>query len=428
MKSMKSLAVIFLGCIVLSNTIMAESTNLKFSLDSAALEECGQLKQLRYFKKQGSIKLNDILLIEDDAPAIGKPKGAKDRSWFEKLHKGVMIRKDLILDDPRAYSGFLVFNGKETEDNDSPLHIKINGEHFLRPPSKYAHPFAKQYYTREWGRDFDNWFFVKIPVGVLKKETNEIILWAESEKTSWEIMVASEEEYKRGSFTRIHHPNRSAKSRDRGKNWDFKRLGWKDEIDGEYTIRLSLDRYVPQGEYVSPVIDLAEEWGKTGIKKRISLKRCRLHWAIDKPEGTTVEIAVRLGEKPHPASKSWSSYKKVKGLIQEWINPEGRYVQFKVIFKTKNPLVTPSLKGLSVESIIKKTFPSSPAVFRIVEYCNGKVIRPSIEFVHEDFLKLKDLRENFELDRVVTGAQTEFEAQLKLLRWAYEIPIKGLDP
>jgi hypothetical protein len=428
MKFMKSSAMIFLGCIVLSNAIMAESIKLKFDLDVAALEERGQLKQLRYFKNHDAIELNDIFLVEDDAPAIGKPEGAKDRSWFEKLHKGVMIRKDLILDDPRAFSGFLVFNGVEAKDNDSSLNIKINGIHFLRPPTKYAHPFAKQYYTREWGRDFDNWFFVKIPVGALKKGTNEIILWVESRTTSWEIMIAGEEEYKRGSLTRIHHPNQSAKSRDRGKTWDFEKLGWKDELDGEYTIRLSLDRYVPQGEYVSPVIDLAEEWSKIGIKKRVKLKTSRLHWAIDKPEGTTVEITVRQGEKPVPASKSWSPYKKVEGLIQEWINPKGRYVQFKVILKTQNPLVTPSLKGLSIESTLEKIPAASENAIRIVEFRNGKTIRPSIEFVHEDFLKLKDLRKRFELDRVVTGVQTEFEAQLKLLRWAYEIPIKGLNP
>ena len=41
---------------------------------------------------------------------------------------------------------------------------------------------------------------------------------------------------------------------------------------------------------------------------------------------------------------------------------------------------------------------------------------------------MKDYREWFELDKVVERAATEFEAQLRLMRWAYEIPINELNP
>ena len=66
--------------------------------------------------------------------------------------------------------------------------------------------------------------------------------------------------------------------------------------------------------------------------------------------------------------------------------------------------------------------------YRVVDFRNNRVIRPSVDFTHEDFAKLKDYRDRFELDKVVAGARTEFEAQLMLMRWAYEIPIKGLNP
>ena len=237
------------GAILLAGTAAGEPVKVKFSMGAAALEERGQLQQVRYNRLEHAFKLDDMLLVEDDAPAIGMPQGAKDRSWFEKLRRGVMARKDLMLDDPRTFAGYLVFNGLEMNGNEEPLHISINGKQFLRLPTKYVFPLAKEYYTREWtnGADFDNWFRVEIPSGTLRKGVNEIILWAESEKPGWEIMVASEDEYKRGSETRLHHPNRSAKSRDGGKTWDFDKLGWKDEIDGEYCIRLSLDRFVPEG-------------------------------------------------------------------------------------------------------------------------------------------------------------------------------------
>jgi hypothetical protein len=403
------------------------TVTVKYRLDATALEERGQLRQLRYFKADNAIKLDDMYLIEDDAPAIGMPEGAKDRSWFERLHRGVMIRKDLVLDDPRAFSGYLVFNGLEMKDNEYPLHFSVNGIQCLRPPTKYAHPFARQYYTRDWAGDFDNWFFVELPVGALKKGTNEIVLWSDSDDTSWEIMVAAEGEYKRGSDTRIHHPNRSAKSRDGGKTWDFDHLGWKDEIDGEYDIRLSLDRSVPEGVYISPVIDLAEVPGAGKIKKLVKLGSCRVQWDIDIPEGARTVISARIGENPVPTSSEWSSWKNIENLSETWDNTRGRYLQFRVDMQAYNPLVTPSFRGISIESAVEETPMETHIVKRIVEFHNGMVIRPSVDFTHEDFMKLKEYRKRFELDRVVEGAKTEFEAQLRLMRWAYEIPIKGLD-
>lgn len=401
---------------------------VKFGLSAADLEAQGQLKQLRYIATEQVIKLDDMLLIEDDAPAMGAPKGAEDRSWFERLHRGVMIRKDLMLDDPRAFAGYLVFNGVEVENNDHPLHLSINGKHLIRLPTKLAHPFAKQYYTSEWGAGFDNWFVVELPVGAFRKGVNEFILWAESEETSWEVMVASEEEYRRGSSTRLHHPNRSAKSRDGGRTWDFERLGWKDELDGEYAIRLSLDRYVVEGVYLSPVIDLAGEGGSPVIKKFIALKECRAEWDVDVPEGSRLGIAARVGETPLPSSISWPPFEEVGNFAKKWMNPCGRYLQFKVVMNTENPLATPALRGLSIETTLVEIPRRGNIFHRIVDCKNGRVIRPSVEFTHEDFAQLKKFREHCELDKVVEGAQTEFAAQLQLMRWAYKIPIESLDP
>ena len=94
-------------------------------LDAACLEERGQFRNLRY-DGAGAIGLDDMLLVEDDAPAIGQPQGAKERAWFEKLHRGVIVRKDLVLDDARAFAGYLVFVGTEADDNDHSLYIRIN--------------------------------------------------------------------------------------------------------------------------------------------------------------------------------------------------------------------------------------------------------------------------------------------------------------
>ena len=407
---------------------MSLKSNCRFSLDAAALEVRGQFDQLQYCEMRKAIVLNDMLLVEDDAPAIGRPEGAEDRSWFEKLHKGVMARKDLVLDDPRATAAWLIFNGREMDDNDHALHVSINGHHVIRPPSKIAHPTARHYYTTDWGGShFDNWFVVAVPVGALRQGTNEFVLWAESEETSWEIMVAADGEYKRGSETRLCHPDRSAKSRDGGRTWDFEHLGWKDEIDGEYAIRLSLDRSVPRGTFVSPVIDLATGGDTKGIAKLLDIDACRVGWEVDAPEGSLVEIEARLGDNPVPAAAAWSSFEPVTDSSKTWEAPAGRYLQFRIVMYARNPLVTPVFKGITVEATCRERKRRSTRRHHLRKFRNGRVIRPSLPYVHEDFARLNELRRRFELDAMVSGAATEFEAQLQLMHWAYKVPIDRLD-
>ena len=104
-----------------------------------------------------------------------------------------MICKDLVLEDARAFAGYLLFDGMEADYNDFPLYIRINGVELVRPPTQRAHPFARHYYTSDWGGShFDNWFVVEVPVGALRQGNNENVPWAESAQTSWEIMVAAD--------------------------------------------------------------------------------------------------------------------------------------------------------------------------------------------------------------------------------------------
>ncbi len=396
-------------------------------LDAGDLEERGRFCELRYAGDEGSIGLNDMVLVEDDAPAIGRPRGAEERTWFEKLQRGVILRKDLVLEDARAFAGYLVFVGTEADDNDQSLYIRINGVDLVRPPSKLAHPFARHYYTSDWGGShFDNWFVVEIPVGALREGENEILMWAESEETSWEVMVAADEEYQRGSETRVSHPNRSAKSKDGGRSWDFERLGWKDEIDGEYCMRLSLDRYAAEGTYISPVIDLAGEEGM--VKRLLELEQCCASWDVEVPGECEVEIRVRLGDSPIADAEGWSDFVGVEGFAVTWDKPTKRYMQFEAVLRTANPLVTLALKGVAVQSAVVEGPRGGDLFYRVQALRNGRVVRSSVEYAYEDFAKLADLRRDFELDEVVAGAASEFEAQLRLMRWAYKVPLGSLDP
>lgn len=407
-----------------THSALAAQTELNVALDASALEENGQLNELRYYLNAAYIGLNDMLLIEDDAPACGVPEEYPDSSWVEFLHDGITVKKEFMLDDARAFNGYLVFKATEVPGNAYPLNISVNGVAIQRLPTKQAFPLAKQYIDKRWSR----WFYVEIPVGALKEGKNEVLFKTDSPSANWIIHIAVEEEFKRGSLTRIHHPDRSAKSVDNGATWNYDALGQFDRVDGEYCIRLSLDRSVPNGIYTSPVIDLADTTGNDTIKKRVDMTSCRAKWDIDMPEGTNVSISARFGKSPVFSDEDWSPYKEIRvgELEQAWNNPQGRYFQFKVEMTTENPLATPSFKGFSAHSGFTVQSDSSHITTHITGMQNGHIVRPSYKFTNEDFLNedLHEFRRHYELDKHVAGAASEFEVMLRLLRWAYKIPVQ----
>ena len=401
---------------------MRRSKTIDLKLDACDLQERGQLRNSRY--DDAGITLDDRVLVEDDAPAVGQPQGVVDRAWFERLQRGIVLRKEFVLDDARALCASLVFAGTEPDDNASPLYLRVNGVDAVRPPSKWAHPYARQYYTSDWGGShFDNWFVADIPTGALCVGRNEILLWSDSVEPSWEIMVAADGEYARGSRTRFAHPDRSAKSRDGGKTWDSNRLGWRDEIDGEYCVRLSLQRYAQSGVYVSPVIDLA---GQSGIKNFLRVCQSHIRWDVEVPDECVARVRTRFSDSPLPSAVGWSDYAVLDGALT---SPEGRrYAQFEIELSTNNPLLSPRLLGVSIKSTLVESPQNGVLDFRFDRIENNRVVRSSVEYVYEDFAALADLRKDFDLDGILADASGEFDAQLRLLRWAYQVPLGALDP
>jgi hypothetical protein len=394
-----------------------------FSLDAATLEERGQFKQLSFYPDKNAIGLEDMVLVEDDAPGIGKPQGATDEVWFERLHQGIVVRKDLVLDAAAAKAAFLLFCGREATGNKAPLHLSVNGYDLVRPPTKVAHPEARHYYTTDWGgAHFDNWFVIPVPTGVLQEGENVFLFWTEAEETAWEIMVAADSEYERGSVDRTA-PGRSARSLDGGRTWDTEHLGHQGSISGEYCIRLSLDRYAATGVYRSAVIDITGS--DSPLKERLDISGCRAEWELDIPPDCRVDIRARLGNSPLPDADDWGPFVAVDDDAHYWEKPDGRYLHFEAELSTAVPLYTPLLKGLRLETQIRATATSTT---HLASYCNGRVVRPSFPFVHEDFAKVQPLRQQFELDRVVEGAAGEFDAQVRLMHWAYTVPIGNMDP
>ncbi len=417
MKAMHIAALILL--IALPNMAAAATSSLSF--DALELNREGRLSDLVTDRATNTITLDNSRLYEDDAPATGVPEGYDYRGveWKEDLVRGVVAKKILVIDDPRAISGRLLIKMIEVKDNMTTLTISVNGVEFERPASAVATPMAKQYTVADW----DRWFYIDLPVGALRAGENEIRLSSDSETAQWRVLIALEEEFKRGSLTRIHHPNRSMKSSDGGRSFSDSKLGTTDAVDGEYSIRISLDQYVPSGEYVSPVIDVTG--CDSPLKKLIRVDKIGCRFDIDIPEGGSAATYVRFDDSPLTDSPGWSDWQKVDNGAQSDFSGTGRYLQWKTTLSTANPLVSPRIKGLQIESEWEDISPNSGLGLAVHVDRNGHVVRSSCPFGYEDLMHpgLATFRETYKLDTVTDGAKTEFDLMMRLLNWAYRIPV-----
>lgn len=395
-------------------------------LEAAALDSGARLVNLRFQRAEGVITLDDAELIEDDAPATGVSEGMDlrsregDEEWIENLKRGVIIKKVLLLDDPAAFSGRLLFKGIEVKGNTASLHLSLNGVEFVRPPSAQAAPFAVQYTVYSPN---DRWFVIDLPAGALRRGDNEILMWTESETTTWRVLIALEKEFVRGSLSRTHHPNRSLKSVDGGRTWSDARLGPLGSVDGEYSIRLSLDRFVGRGEYISPVTDLVD--GPGALKRAAKVGPVSLAADIELPEGTAGVVSARFGTSPRPDDPSWTAWVPAGAAGGFPEQGDRRYVQWKAELSTTNPLLTPKLKGVRLAADWEPAFPGRPGGPAVRVVRNGRVARSSYAFGYEDLLhpELERYRKSARLDRIVEGAASEFEVMMRLLHWAYLIPV-----
>ena len=422
-KRIIKITLVFFLLISVYSVAPLESATKVTKLDAAGIENNACLVNVRVDNAGVSILLDDTELIEDDGPATGNPEGYDNPlEWKEDLKKGVVIKKILVLDKPDAWSGQLVFKAIEMKGNSTPLHISLNGVEFVRLATLSAYPFARQYIDLS---GWDRWFFVDVPVGALKEGPNEILMWADSESTSWRILIALEQEFARGSIIRTHHPNRSMKSLDGGKTWSDNSLGNMNSVDGEYSIRLSLDRHVPSGEYMSPIIDIVED--ECPFKKMVEISRTHIMFDTDVPVDTDVAVFVRFGSNPLSEDASWSEWEKVNIRDGASDNENRRYFQWKAELSTDNPLKSPLLKGITISTEWKKLSSNEGAGVQVNVIHNCHVARSSYISAYEDLLHpgLKTFRENHKLDRIIKGATSEFEIMMRLLNWAYRIPVSS---
>jgi len=195
-------------------------------------------------------------------------------------------------------------------------------------------------------------------------------------------------------------PNRSAKSCDFGKTWDYDHIGEQGFCDGEYLIRLRLSHYPSQGEILSDFINVGDLITENPIKPVFLLKDIQVKSDADLPPGTGIQLFLRGGSTPAYDSETWDSwkpmkeYRKMAGTENEW-----RFFQWKAILTTKKGLQTPSLEKVTITANIDITEVTGKQPSADV-LKNRNIIRGYYNYAYQpyDDNRLKHLREYFRLD------------------------------
>jgi hypothetical protein len=371
----------------------------------------------------GGVRLFNMDLVENDAPGSGRSELGvySDTVWGKNR-----ARKIFTLDDPRTEKAWIVifvYNGFTNQNTPKhPLRFSVNGNEGRIEPWD----FKKVIECYRW---------VEFPSSWLKRGDNIIDFYCPeitAEAEGWELHLARAEDFPAGGGDPARVGETSFKSFNDGKTWEKSAFGPDKKVRAEYTIRLSLDRYEKSGWLASPVIDLWKGDSRDFIVPQREIKKMKLTIESEVPEGTKVEYYFRKGSNPQPFASEWGEYQFIGSGPSLAFETGGadlnrRYIQFKAVLSTTNPLRSPVVKSALVEAELEQRVPKFKNI-SVIRAENPAIKYSSIEWEWEpwDRPEFQEIRKRENLDEVVAGCRTSFDAQVKILdyvsrRWQWMV-------
>jgi hypothetical protein len=408
-KNVQCCVTVIIVFLCMSVRAVAINVETKWGGDAGMVYENGFMHMLMKHST-GGVSLFNMELIENDAPGSGlrSEKGVySDNIWGK-----YQARKILNIDDPLAEKAWLITQfyhiGKY------PLQFKVNGHKSQIEVMKNSFPYRYTEFPAEW----------------LKKGKNVIelsCLEATTKDEGWEIWLSRADEFEDGGGNPEHVGETSFKSLDGGKRWKESPFGPELKDRAEYTVRLSLDRYVQSGWLASPVIDLWKGESNDLIVPLREIQKMKLIIESEVPEGTKVDYYFHRGTSPYPFSDEWEPYKLIgSGPYIEYeiggADLNRRFVQFKAALSTTNPLITPIVRSANISAELSQRIPNHNNIF-IVDYENPIIKYSSLEWEWEpsDRPELKILSDRVNLDEIIAGSRTQLEAVMKMARYVSKV-------
>ncbi len=204
----------------------------------------------------------------------------------------------------------------------------------------------------------------------------------------------------------------SSRSFDGGHTWHTNALGEEGEIQGEYLVRLRLKGFAPEGQLVSPVIDLLE--ATNSIAPRLELRHLRLRYEHDSPLGTKLNFEIRTGTTPAFSARHWTAWE-----ADTRVSQPGRFAQWRATLSTAVANQTPALKSVSLEvdSVIQDKV---PATMELLEVDQPDIVYSSYDFKYlAPHHRVDRLLKQYRLEEVVAAGKDELEKFALLRDWVH---------
>ena len=246
---------------------VAEPITVEKTFSHAEMRAMRRDRNIDVMSEPGAIALTPFELLCDST-------GYTENGVFnEELSERVWAKKEFVLDDPRARWVQLYFGAASDK-----VRIEVNGRRLtIGDPKQWA---------------YGNWATVDVPPDCLRRGKNEVIFSGSGMLYVDNCLL----------------PNRSARSLDGGKTWDYDHLGHDGEYNGEYMVRLGMGRYPEQGMLWSDGIDLAALALPGPIAPVAKPLSVQLAADTRMPDTTTVRIELRSGTIPEYNPERWSAW------------------------------------------------------------------------------------------------------------------------
>lgn len=253
--------------------------------------------------------------------------------------------------------------------------------------------------AEDWA--YSGWAFVKVPIDLLKAGRNTVDL---SHVGHISVVPCAQ-------------PNRSARSIDGGQTWDYDHLGNDGEFNGEYIVRLGLGQYADVGILWSDERALASMTGDGPIMPMIETTSVTLNAERDTPVGTVIDFEIRTGRTPSYHPDQWAAWRPAALKAPQAVPADHRYVQWRALLRTDDPLTTPRLRGVTLTADFSVTAQPDTSANHVIRFDNQKIMRSSYTYKYQNPSKrLETLRTKYQIDEIAAGA-TDLDRMVALRDW-----------